>query len=243
MNTLAQPTAESATDTSRPPRHYLPETFVVTDWATIEPYFQELQARPVATVAELERWLLDRSELESVLSEDLAWRYIRMTCDTQDAASSEAFQYFVSEVEPQVAPHDHALNEKMLAIPALAELDANRYGVFLRSVRRASEIYRAANIPLKTDISTKQQQYAAIVGAMNVTIAGEELTLPQAADRLKNPDRAVRESAWRAIQDRRQPAGEPRPVPHRAQDGHRVRQDHRHGHADRLASRQRRPPS
>ena len=203
MTAFAQPTAESATDTHRPPRHYLPENFVVNDWAAIEPFFKELEARPVATAAELERWLLDRSELESVLSEDLAWRYIRMTCDTQDAARAEAFQYFVNEVEPLVAPYDHALNEKMLAAPALAELDASRYGVFLRSVRRASEIYRPENIPLKTDISTRQQQYAATVGAMNVVLDGQELTLPQAADYLKSPDRARREAAWHAIQARR----------------------------------------
>ena len=203
MTLIAEPTAESATDTSRPPRHYLPEGFLVTDWAAIEPFFQELQDRAVHTPAELERWMLDRSELESALSEDLAWRYIRMTCDTQDTSRVEAFQYFVNEVEPQVAPYDHALNEKMLASPHLAGLDENRYGVFLRSVRRASEIFRVENIPLKTDISTKQQQYAATVGAMNVTLDGQELTLPQAADRLKNPARAVRETAWRAIQARR----------------------------------------
>ena len=200
---LAEPTAESATDTSRPPRQYLPEDFVVTKWASIEPFFQELQHRTVAAAAELERWLLDRSELESVLSEDLAWRYIRMTCDTQDPTRAEAFQYFVNEVEPQVAPYDHALNEKMLASPYLRGLDERRYGVFLRSVRRASEIYRVENIPLKTEISTKQQQYAATVGAMNVTLDGQELTLPQAADRLKSPNRPVRETAYRAIQRRR----------------------------------------
>ena len=179
MMPLAEPTAESATDTSRPPRHYLPEDFLGKDWADIEPFFKELQGRELTSADELERWLLDRSELESVLSEDLAWRYIRMTCDTQDATRAEAFQYFVNEVEPQVAPYDHALNEKMLASPHLAGLDERRYGVFLRSVRRASEIYRVENIPLKTEISTKQQQYAATVGAMNVALDGRELTLPR----------------------------------------------------------------
>ena len=195
--------AELATDTQRPPRRFLPETFTVTDWAALEPYFIELRDRPVHSAQELESWLLDRSELESVLSEDLAWRYIRMTCDTQDQARAEAFQYFVNEVEPQVAPYDHALNEKMVASPYLDGLDPARYRVFIRSVRQALEIYRAENIPLKTDISTKQQQYAATVGAMTVTLDGEEMTLPRAADRLKNPDRAVRETAYRAIQDRR----------------------------------------
>ncbi len=123
MMLLAEPTADSATDTSRPPRHYLPEDFHVTDWATIEPFFMELRDRDITSAPELERWLLDRSELEAVLSEDLAWRYIRMTCDTQDGGRTEAFQYFVNEIEPHVAPYDHALNEKMMASPYLAGLD------------------------------------------------------------------------------------------------------------------------
>ena len=173
LSEVETPAASLATDTARPPRQYLPEEFLVTDWGSLEPFFQELQGRAVPDAAALERWLLDRSELESVLSEDLAWRYIRMTCDTQATDRSEAFQFFVQEIEPQVAPYDHALNEKLLANPALPELDARRYGVFLRSVRRASEIYREENIPLKTDISTKQQQYAATVGAMTVTLDGE----------------------------------------------------------------------
>ena len=192
-----------ATDTARPPRHYLPEEFYVTDWASLEPFFQELQTRALPDALALEQWLLDRSELEAMLSEDLAWRYIRMTCDTQDESRAESFQFFVQEIEPQVAPYDHALNEKLLAAPSLDELDVARYGVFLRSVRRASEIYREENIQLKTEISTKQQQYAATVGAMTVTLDGEEMTLPRAADRLKSLSRLVREQAWRAIQARR----------------------------------------
>ncbi|RZK34044.1 MAG: M3 family oligoendopeptidase, partial [Hymenobacter sp.] len=95
-----------ATDMARPPRHYLPEEFYVTDWASLEPFFQELQTRALPDVAALEQWLLDRSELEAVLSEDLAWRYIRMTCDTQDESRAESFQFFVQDIEPQVAPYD-----------------------------------------------------------------------------------------------------------------------------------------
>ena len=200
---LDAPPASLATDTTRPPRQYLPEDFRVTDWLTLEPFFQELQHRTITDAVALERWLLDRSELEAALSEDLAWRYIRMTCDTQDATHAEGFQFFVQEIEPQIAPYDHALNEKLLSSPFLGGLDPARYEVFLRSVRRASEIYREENIPLKTEISTKQQQYAATVGAMTVTLNGEELTLPRAADRLKNLNRAVREQAWRAVQERR----------------------------------------
>ena len=196
-------TPAPATDTRRPPRRYLPESFTITDWPALEPLFRELRERPVADAAALERWLLDRAELEAALSENLAWRYIHMTCDTQDPQRAEAFQFFVNEIEPQAAPYDHALNAKMLASPYLDELDQQRYRVFLRSVRRAAEIYREENIPLKTDISTKQQQYAATVGAMTVLLDGQEMTLPQAADHLKSPDRHRRETAWRAVQQRR----------------------------------------
>lgn len=203
MINAPEPQLASATDTQRPPRRYLPETFTVTDWAALESYFKELRDRQLASADALEAWLLDRSELESVLSEDLAWRYIRMTCDTQDQQRAEAFQQFVGEIEPNVAPYDHALNEKMMASAYLPDLDPQRYRVFIRSVRQALDIYRPENIPLKTEISTKQQQYAATVGAMTVTLDGEEVTLPRAADRIKHPDRAVREEAYRAIQTRR----------------------------------------
>src|SRR5688572_4834401 len=183
------------------PRHYLPETFAVTDWATIEPHFIELRDRKINNAAELEKWMLDRSELESVLQEDMGWRYIKMTCDTTNEEATEAFQFFVEQIDPKIAPYDHELNKKLIESPYLNELDQEKYRIYLRSVKKALEIFREENIPLNTEISTKQQQFAAISGAMTVTLDGEEITLQRAADRLKSPDRAVRETAYHAIQE------------------------------------------
>lgn len=187
----------------RKPRVYLEENFRIESWQTLQPYFDELKMREITSVEELEKWMKDRSELESVLSEDLGWRYIRMTCDTQNEETTKAFQYFVSEIEPQIAPYDHELNLKLMQSPYVNSLDKEKYKIYLRGVGRALEIFREENIPLQTEISTKQQQYAAITGAMTVTLDGEEMTLQRAADRLKKTDRAVREEAWLAIQDRR----------------------------------------
>ncbi|MDQ3291182.1 MAG: M3 family oligoendopeptidase [Bacteroidota bacterium] len=187
----------------RPERFFLPEQFELKDWATLEPYLQELQNRPINSAAELEKWMLDRSELESIFGEEIGWRYIRMTIDTQDEAATEAFQYFVTEIEPKVAPYDHALNQKIMESPYLADLDQEKYRIYLRSVRRQLEIFREENIPLKTEITTKQQQYAAITGAMTVTLDGQEMTLQRAADRLKSLDQNVRRETYLAIQERR----------------------------------------
>ena len=187
----------------RKPRLYLADDFRVENWETLQPYFDELKTRDIHTVEELEKWMQDRSELESILSEDLGWRYIRMTCDTQNEETTQAFQYFVSEIEPKIAPYDHELNLKLMHSPYIGELDREKYKIYLRGVERALEIFRDENIPLQTEISTKQQQYAAITGAMTVTLDGEEMTLQRASDRLKRTDRAVREEAWRTIQERR----------------------------------------
>ncbi len=184
-------------------RHFLPADFTVTEWATVQPFYDQLRDRAIHSAADLERWLLDRSELESVLAEDLAWRYIRMTCDTRDEALTTAYQFFVSEIEPQTAPYDNALNEKLIASPFVAGLDADRYAVVLRGIRQALALFREENIPLKTEISTRQQEYAALSGAQTVTLDGQEVTLPRAALELKKTDRTVRERAWRLIQDRR----------------------------------------
>lgn len=196
-------TSNNLTIPKRKPRVYLSEEFTVDSWETLQPYFDELKSRKIDSVGELERWMDDRSELESALSEDMGWRYIRMTCDTQNEETTQAFQYFVSEIEPKIAPYDHELNQKLKDSPFVENLDKNKYRIYLRGVKRALEIFREKNIPLSTELSTKQQQYAAITGAMTVTLDGEEMTLQRAADRLKRNDRAVREEAWRTIQDRR----------------------------------------
>ena len=195
--------AETVTAPQRRPRAYLPIDFQVTDWEAIEPYLEELKNRTINSVQELEKWMLDRSELESVLSEDLAWRYVRMTCDTQDEDLTKAFQFFVSEIEPKAAPYDHALNQKLINSPFVGQLNQEQYFVYLRTVRKELDLFREENIPLKTEISTKQQHFAAITGAMTVTLDGEEMTLQRAADRLKNNDRSIRREAYLAIQERR----------------------------------------
>lgn len=182
-------------------------TFVPADltirWENIEPLFLGLKERNIGSAAELEQWLRDRSELEAVLEEDFAWRYIRMTCDTANQDLLQDFQYFATEIEPNVAPLANELNKKFIGSAFLEQLDAEKYEVLIRSTRNALELFREENVPLLTDIQVKQQKYQAITGAMAVTIDGKEYTMEQAGVLLKSPDRAVREKAWTEISKRR----------------------------------------
>ena len=183
-------------------RTYIPETLNV-DWPSIEPIFKELQARDINSVSELEKWLLDRSELEAALEEDFAWRYIRMTCDTTDEKLLKDFQFFATEIEPQIAPIQNQLNKRFVDSPYSEELDKDKFFVYMRGIKKALELFREENIPLLTQIQVEQQKYQGITGSMSVKLGEQEYTLEQAAVFLKDTDRKVRQDAWEAITARR----------------------------------------
>ncbi len=184
-------------------RHFLPQDFAVTDWAALEPYFKTLLAQEITSKIGLEKWLLNMSELEAVVNEDACWRQIKMTCDNENTASEDAFNFFCTEIEPFIKPYSDALNKKLMASPFLQELDQQQYHTYLRSTKNSIALYREENIPLQAEISVLEQQFGQITGAMMVTVNGEEFTLQQAAKFLENEDRNLREDVYRKIQTRR----------------------------------------
>ena len=50
-------------------RHFLPTDFVITDWETLHPYLINLDEREINSLADLEKWLKDASELEAERNE------------------------------------------------------------------------------------------------------------------------------------------------------------------------------
>ena len=190
-------------DIKKTPHQYLPEAFVLKDWAGLEPFFIELTNRTIDSKQVLEKWLQDLSELEAFISEDACWRQIKMTCDTTDKSLEDAFTYFCMEIQPQMQPYADALNKKLIACPFTDELDKDQYFTYLRSVKKSIDLFRNENIPLQAELSVLQQQYGAIAGKMTIEMNGQEYTLQQASQFLENEDRAVREEAYRKIQERR----------------------------------------
>jgi oligoendopeptidase F len=189
---------------TRPKRTFLPEDFIVADWNSLKPYFENLVSREVTDVQALRKWLSDRSELESVISEDMGWRYIKMTCYTDNAEYSKSYQDFVENIQPQIAPLADQLNKKLAASPFLSQLEGEPgFKILIRNLKKDIELFREENIPLFTQINTDTQKYAQISGAMMVEINGQELTLQQAAVILQSTDRAKREEAYRKIAERR----------------------------------------
>ncbi|MBS1615120.1 MAG: M3 family oligoendopeptidase [Bacteroidetes bacterium] len=184
-------------------RQFLPQDFQITDWEHLQPFLDQLKARPIDGAASLHHWLDDISELEAVLSEDACWRQIRMTQDTSNPEYEQAFSYFVSEIEPKTKPYFFALNQMLAGSPFAEGLDKTKFFPYLRGVRNSIDLYREENIPLQAELSLLAQQYGVISSKMSIEHDGQEYTLQQAARFLQNPDRATREEVFRKIAARR----------------------------------------
>ena len=189
---------------NRPKRTFLPEDFKVSDWNSLKPFFENLLSRELVDVQSLRKWLSDRSELESVISEDMGWRYIKMTCYTDNEEYARSYQDFVENIQPQIAPLVDQLNKKLAASPFLTRLEEEPgFKILIRNLKKDIELFREENIPLFTQINTDTQKYAQISGAMMVEINDKELTLQQASVILQSTDRSKREEAYRKISERR----------------------------------------
>ncbi len=188
---------------TRPKRKFVSKNLAVDSWEKIKPLFEDLVEREISSVEELEKWMLDRSELGAVLEEDLAWRYIKMNIDTTDKALAEKFHFWIKEISPKTAPYTHKLNLKLIESPYLKELDQEKYRIYLRSVKKQIEIFREENIPLFTEMEAKQQEYGAISAKMSIEVDGKKLTMQQAAQLLKDTDRGKREDVFNKISARR----------------------------------------
>lgn len=182
---------------------FVPADLDATQWSQLQPLYKTLVDRPLKCEGCLETLLLDRSELDAASNEAHATLYINMTCHTDDEAAKAAYLGFVENVVPELKKASFELDRKIAGSPHVSKLDPKRYGVLIRNMKADVDLFREANIPLQTEETKLAQQYEETCGAMTVNFRGEEKTLPQMGKYLEEPDRAVREEAWRLVAARR----------------------------------------
>ena len=186
-----------------PVRHFVPETIDLSDFAQIEPLYARLQDRVLQSTGDLERWLLDFSELTAAVEEYGSRRYIDKSCHTDDASIEQQFMQFVEEVEPKIKPLAFALQQKFLSSPAVSLLDEKRYGILIKQWRTEVELFRPENVQLETQITKLNNDYDKLCGAMMVEFDGKERTMQQMARYAEQTDRGLRQRAWEVSAARR----------------------------------------
>jgi oligoendopeptidase F len=185
-------------------RTFIKEDLIIDSWEKIKPYFEELLSRKITDLVGFKKWLADRSELDAVLEEDAAWRYIKMTIDTRNQALKEAYTFFITKIQPELAPYEDKLNQKMVDSPYFSELNSDHaYQIYFRSVKTALDLFREKNIPLEAELGEKSQQYGSISAAQTIEHNGETLTMQRAASFLKETDETLRKTIFEKIVLRR----------------------------------------
>ena len=184
-------------------RRFVPETADLTSLKEIEALFEKLLAEDIASAGALEGWVLDRSELEAALDQQGTTLYIRMTCQTDDAARAQSYKDFIERIVPAIKVFENRLNMKYLEESGRFALEEGRYGIYNRAIRTDIELFNDKNVQLQTKVDLLSQEYQSLCGAMMVDFEGKERTMQEMRKFLLEPDRTLRERAWRASSLRR----------------------------------------
>ena len=175
------------------------------DWDQLEPLFRQLadEMPSVQTAEQLSAWLLAQSELDAAIDEEIARRYIAMTCQTDDPEREKAYLHCVENVLPRVKTWHDRMARLYLANPARERADRRWLEVHDRVAENQVKLFREANVALQTEDTKLSTEYQKVIGAMLVQWEGEEKTLQQMAPYLEETDRPTREAAWRLVAERR----------------------------------------
>jgi len=171
--------------------------FADWDWTRIQPLFDALAERPLTPV-NVDVWLADWSRLAALVRESHERLWVATTLDTGDADAEARYKtYLQTAIEPyEVAAQ--SLKTNLLA----SSLEPTGFSVPLRKMRADAALFANANLPLLTQEKALVHEYDRIMGAQTVLWDGAETTLEQLRPALFDPDRAVRERAWRATSER-----------------------------------------
>jgi oligoendopeptidase F len=186
------------------PRKFLSNDLQINSFDVIKPYFEDLLNRSILSKVEFEKWLEDRSELDAVLEEDLAWRYIRMTIDTKNEEHSNSYTLFVTKIQPELAPLDDQLNRKLIQSPFIKEyMHCDAHRIYFRSVETQLKLFREENIAIEAFLNEKSQEFGIISGAQTIEHDGQEITMQKASQFLKEQDENVRKTIYEKMSIRR----------------------------------------
>jgi oligoendopeptidase F len=184
-------------------RNFLHELFSFENWNSLAPYYEDLLQRNIASKEDLEQWLLDKSELESAVEEDGRWRYIRITCNTNDLEAKKAYEFFINEIKPHLTEVKAKLNHKLITNEFTRSLDRNSYFTFLSALQSQIHLHEEINIEALRLLELQEQEYPVITSNLTIEHEGNEITLPAAHNLLQDKNRSFREEIYRKINDKR----------------------------------------
>jgi oligoendopeptidase F len=172
--------------------------FLFWSWSDLEPYYKDLEAFPLSE-SSVDRFLRDWTFVAERVDEIQRRLWASTTCDTADNDVERRYHAFLNEVFPWAQQSDQRLKQKLLQ----SGLQPEGMKAPLRKIRADAEIFRKDNQPLETEEKRLDEEYFKITGAQMVNWEGKEIPIAQLQSVYYEPDRELREKAWRAGLERR----------------------------------------
>lgn len=184
-------------------RLFIKPDFKINQWTDLEPYVNALLNAPITCTADFEAWLMRWNELSVVTSEDLAWRYIHMTCDTAHEEHKKSYLDFIQHIQPSLTEATNALNQKIYHSEFAKTFNEAGFELLRKQIETELELFKSENIALQTALQDLEQEYGTRCGAQTVQYNSKTLTLQQAAVFLKDNDAEIRKTVYDLMQNRR----------------------------------------
>lgn len=170
-----------------------PDQFADMTWEQIEPLYTALAERELGDDAATEQWLKDWNDLDTSLMDAASVANVEVSCDSQNPDKEARHLKFSSEVMPKAGKIWNELNGKWLDSGYAPE----GMSQVLKRARTDREIFREENVPLNQELSKLSNAYNKAAGAMTVEWDGKDVPLSRLNPFMEDPDRDVRERAWR----------------------------------------------
>jgi oligoendopeptidase F len=169
-----------------------PEELLQWEWSQYEPFFRELAGRPL-DAGSVMQWLEDWSKVSECIQEQYTRSYLATAVDTSDEEAKIRLFKFLDGIYQPVLDAEQTLKKKLLA----SKLQPAGFDVTLRNMRAEADLFRQENLPLLAEEQKLGTQYDELMGVQTVQWQGQELTIPQLKPVFQNPERDLREQAWR----------------------------------------------
>ncbi|MFH0825304.1 MAG: M3 family oligoendopeptidase [Pseudomonadota bacterium] len=166
-------------------------------WPDFEPYYNRLISISVDSGSVTE-FLADWSRLSELVSESYSRLMVATTRNTADKEAEQRYFTFLDEIYPKSEEAEQRLKMKLLdcgIVPPGFEIPYIR-------MRTESELFREENLPLVALEQKMCTEYDKIMGAQTVQWNGSEITIQQLRPAYQDPDRSLRERAWRSAAER-----------------------------------------
>ena len=129
------------------------ESFKTDDWDFLKAELENLQIMEINNATDLLTFLEKKSEFDELIADEMAWRYIKMTCDSANEALLNAFNEYQEKIISPMQTYDFELKKKFYTSPFRNELNEKQYKLLNQIIANDIELFREENIAIQEKIT------------------------------------------------------------------------------------------